>query len=116
MKRRSLGFLLAALMTLAGSARAQMTNDMDLVYARYHMAIRAAEACRGVHPTDAVWRKWSAYIDAKTHYELGAGERLAVIEGAKTDTRIIVRRQGCDSDDAKDLLKLYDAELAAMAK
>ena len=65
----------------AGAAVAQMSNDMDLVYARYHMAIRAAELCRGVTPTDRVWRKWSRYIDARTHYELGAGERLSVVEG-----------------------------------
>ncbi len=93
-----------------------MTNDMDLVYARYHMAIRAAELCRRVEAGDAIWRKWSGYIDRKTNYELGAGERLSVIEGARDDTTILVRRQGCDSDDVKDALALYDAELAALAK
>src|SRR5580698_3123322 len=60
-----------------------MTNDMDLVYARYHMAIRAAELCRGVAAGDAIWRKWASYIDEKTNHELGAGERLSVIDGAK---------------------------------
>jgi hypothetical protein len=102
---------------LAGPAVAgPMTNDMDLVYARYHMAIRAAELCRGVTADDAIWRRWSGYIDRKTHYELGAGERLSVIEGARDDIRILVRRQGCDSDDVKGALTLYDAELAGMAK
>ena len=102
---------------LAGPAAAgPMTNDMDLVYARYHMAIRAAELCRGVTAGDAIWRKWSSYIDQKTHYELGAGERLSVIEGAKSDATMMVRRQGCSDDDVKDLLALYDAELAALAK
>ena len=43
-----------------------MTNDMDLIYARYHMAIRAAELCRGIRAGDALWRKWSSYIDRQT--------------------------------------------------
>jgi hypothetical protein len=102
---------------MAGPAFAgPMTNDMDLVYARYHMAIRAAELCRGVDPADGIWRKWSSYIDRKTFYELGAGERLSVIEGAKDDATIMVRRQGCADDDVKDLLALYDAELAPLAR
>jgi hypothetical protein len=102
---------------LSGPALAgTMTNDMDLVYARYHMAIRAAELCRGITAGDAIWRKWASYIDLKTHYELGAGERLSVIEGARDDTTLLVRRRGCDEDDVKDALALYDAELAALAK
>ena len=112
---RRFAFLMACLCASPATA-GPMTNDMDLVYARYHMAIRAAELCRGVRADDAIWRKWSSYIDRKTHYELGAGERLSVIEGAKDDTRILVRRQGCGSDDVKDVLALYDAELAAMAQ
>jgi len=109
--------ILIAACLCGGSAFAgPMTNDMDLVYARYHMAIRAAELCRSLAPGDAVWRKWSSYIDRKTNYELGAGERLSVIDGAKDDTTIMVRRQGCEDDDVKDLLALYDAELAPLAK
>ena len=109
--------LIAASLCCSGPALAgPMTNDMDLVYARYHMAIRAAELCRGLAPGDAIWRKWSSYIDRKTNYELGAGERLSVIEGAKDDATIMVRRQGCTDDDVKDLLALYDVELAALAK
>ena len=103
-----------ALIEAAGAG--PMTNDMDLVYARYHMAIRAAELCRGVTADDRIWRKWSSYIDRKTDYELGAGERLSVLEGAKDDTTIMVRRQGCEDDDVKDLLALYDAELAPLAR
>jgi hypothetical protein len=114
--------LLAACLLIAGAApigsagAGPMANDMDLVYARYHMAIRAAELCRGVTAADGLWRKWSTYIDRKTFHELGAGERLSVIEGAKDDTTFMVRRQGCDSEGVKALLALYDAELAPLAK
>ena len=83
-----------------------------MVYARYHMAIRAAQLCRGVKPDADTWRRWASYIDEKTEHELGAGERLAAIEGAKTDARLLVRRQGCGDDDVVYLLGIFDAELA----
>jgi hypothetical protein len=105
------------LILAAGNAAATgMTNDMDLVYGKYQMAIRAAELCRGVVGDDAAWRKWSTYIDAKTHHELGAGERLSILEGVKGDVTWMVRRRGCDSQGVKDLLALYDAELAGLLK
>jgi hypothetical protein len=108
---------LAALVGLAGGASAAaqtMTNDMDLVYGRYQMAIRAAQLCRGVADDAAHWHQWSSYLDAKTNHELGAGERLFVLEGAKSDVTRMVRRRGCDSDGIKDLLALYDTDLAKL--
>ena len=110
------GLVLAGMAVWSMPAAAQvMTNDMDLVYGKDQMAIRAAILCRGVADDAANWRKWSTYLDAKTHYELGAGERLFVLEGAKSDVTLMVRRRGCDSDGIKDLLALYDAELAGLA-
>jgi len=102
--------------TISAATAAPMTNDMDLVYGKYQMAIRAAQLCLGAPNTDAVWRKWSGYLDAKTNHELGAGERLSIIEGVKGDVTYMVRRQGCDSPPVKDLLALYDAELAGLLK
>jgi hypothetical protein len=104
------------LVSLASAAAAAMTNDMDLIYGKYQMAIRAAQLCRGAPDSDSVWRKWSSYIDAKTNHELGAGERLSIIEGVKGDVTYMVRRQGCDSGPVKDLLALYDAELAGLIR
>ena len=116
MRRMGAVGLVLALVT-GPAAAVTMTNDMDLVYARYQMAIRAAIMCRGVTADDPTWRKWSSFIDEKTNHELGAGERLSVIEGAKTDVTYMVRRQGgCGSDGIKDLLVLYDAELAPLLK
>ncbi len=99
---------------VSAATAAPMTNDMDLIYGKYQMAIRAGQLCRGAPDTDAVWRKWSSYLDAKTNHELGAGERLSLIEGVKRDVTYMVRRQGCDSEAVKDLLALYDAELAGL--
>jgi hypothetical protein len=101
---------------ISGVSAAPMTNDMDLVYGKYQMAIRAAQLCRGAPDTDAAWRKWSGYLDAKTNHELGAGERLSIIEGVKGDVTYMVRRQGCNSEAVKDLLALYDSELAGLIK
>ena len=108
------GLLLA--LASGEAAAAAMANDMDLVYGKYQMAIRAAQLCRGAPDDDATWRKWSGYIDAKTNHELGAGERLFILEGVKGDVTRMVRRRGCDSDGIKDLLAFYDAELAGLAK
>ena len=99
---------------VSAATAAPMANDMDLVYGKYQMAIRAAQLCRGAPDTDAVWRKWSSYLDAKTNHELGAGERLSIIEGVKGDVTYLVRRQGCGSPTIRDLLAFYDAELAAL--
>jgi len=114
--RRLAAVGLVFLSMISAAAAAPMTNDMDLVYGRYQMAIRAAQLCRGAPDTDAVWRKWSSYIDTKTNHELGAGERLSIIEGVKGDVTYMVRRQGCESDGIRDLLALYDADLAGFAK
>ncbi len=101
---------------IAASRAAPMTNDMDLVYGKYQMAIRAAQLCRGAPDTDAAWRRWSSYLDRQTHYELGAGERLSIIEGVKGDVTHLVRRAGCDSEPVQDLLMLYEAELARLLR
>jgi hypothetical protein len=107
---------LGILSMVSAALAAPMTNDMDLIYGKYQMAIRAAQLCRGAPDNDAVWRKWSSYLDEQTHHELGAGERLSIIEGVKGDVTYMVRRQGCDSDAVKDLLSLYDAELAGLLR
>ena len=97
---------------VAGIAAAQ---DQTAIYSQYHQAIRAAEVCREFTLDPAAWTKVSTYIDKKINYEIPAGERLTLIEAAKTDTRELVWNKGCDSDEVKALLSLYDAELATPA-
>jgi hypothetical protein len=43
------------------------------------------------------------------NHEIGGGERLTLIETAKTDARVLAQKKGCDSEDAQALLKDYDA-------
>ena len=95
----------------AGFAAAQDRNAMD---SQYHQAIRAAEVCRDMKLDPATWSKVSTYIDQKINYEIPAGERLTLIETAKTDTRVLVEKKGCESDEVAALLSLYDTELASL--
>jgi hypothetical protein len=114
MMRLIAGAGLGIVSMIPAASAAPMTNDMDLIYGKYQMAIRAAQLCRGAPDSDAVWRKWSGYLDEKTNHELGAGERLSIIEGVKSDVTYMVRHEGCDSPPIQDLLVLYDSELAGL--
>lgn len=98
-----------SVMGAAGFAAAQ---DQTAIYSQYHQAIRAAETCREMTLDPAAWSKASTYIDKKINYEIPAGQRLTLIEAAKSDTRVLIWNMGCDSDEVKALLGLYDAELA----
>ena len=60
----------------------------------------------------AKWSKVSTYIDQKINYEIPAGERLTLIESAKTDTRVLIEKKGCGSDEVTALLGVYNGELA----
>jgi hypothetical protein len=95
----------------AGLAAAQ---DANATYSQYHQAIRANEVCRETTLDPATWSKVSTYIDQKINYEIPAGERLTLIEAAKTDTRVLIEKKGCDSEEVTALLGLYDGELASL--
>ena len=109
----------AALLTgvtfgLTGAASAQ--DDMNATWTKYQEAVRVAELCRYMKHDAAQWAKMGPYIDGKVNHEIGGGERLTLIETAKSDAWKAARVKGCESDDAKTLLSLYDAELAPLAK
>lgn len=100
--------------SVLGSAGVAAAQDMNAMYSQYHQAIRAAEVCRDMKLDPMTWSKVSTYIDQKINYEIPAGERLTLIEAAKTDTRVLVERKGCESDDVASLLSLYDNELSSL--
>ena len=101
---------------IAAASAAPMTNDMDLIYGKYQMAIRAAQLCRYMKHDAAQWAKMGPYIDAKVNHEIGGGQRLTLIEEAKSGAWKAARVEGCESEGTKTLLSLYDAELAPLAK
>ena len=118
MYKKSVTALTAAAL-LAGAAigwvgAAQAQDDAAATWTKYQEAVRLAELCRDMSHDSAAWGKMGPYIDSKVNHEIGGGERLTLIETAKTDARKMAAHHGCDSDDSKGLLALYDAELAPL--
>ena len=102
--------LAAALLAgMAGAAGTAMAQDAAAKWTQLQESVRLAEICRGVVHDRATWRTLGAKIDAAVNHEIGGGERLTLIETAKTDARELAVSKGCGSEDAQALLKDYDA-------
>jgi hypothetical protein len=103
--------LLAAALAagVAGSAGAALAQDSAAKWTQLQEAVRLAEICRGVTHDRDTWRSLGMKIDAMVNHEIGGGERLTLIETAKTDARVLATSKGCDSEDVQALLKEYDA-------
>jgi hypothetical protein len=110
LSRLSLAALVAA--GVAGGAALASAQDMAGTFSKYYQAIRATELCRDTAIDSAQWHKIATFIDTKVNHEIGAGERLTLIETAKTDARKLVDAKGCEHQAVQDLLKVYDDELA----
>ena len=108
------GMLTGVTLGLTGTAMAQ--DSMAATWTKYQEAVRVAELCRYMKHDAAQWAKMGPYIDGKVNHEIGGGERLTLIETAKSDAWKAAKVKGCESDDAKTLLSLYDSELAPLAK
>jgi hypothetical protein len=108
------GMLSAATLGMSGAATAQ--DDMAATWTKYQEAVRVAELCRYMKHDAAQWAKMGPYIDAKVNHEIGGGQRLTLIEEAKSGAWKAARVEGCESEGTKTLLSLYDAELAPLAQ
>src|SRR3954454_8544348 len=106
------GMLTGLSLGFAGTASA---DDMTATWTKSQEAVRVAELCRYMKHDAGQWAKMGPYIDSKVNHEIGGGERLTLIETAKSDAWKAAKVKGCESDDAKTLLSLYDAELAPLA-
>ena len=106
---------LLAGVTLGWTATAS-ADDMTAVWTKYEEAVRVAELCRGMMHDAAAWAKMGPYIDGKVNHEISGGQRLTLIEDAKTEARKVAKLKGCDSEEAKSYLTVYDAELAPLLK
>jgi hypothetical protein len=85
--------------------------DMAETYQNYQSGIIAKQLCSDTKMTQEEFNKVNEVLDKNVNYELGAGERLSIIESAKVSTKKLVKREGCDSPDVTALITLYD-ELA----
>ena len=102
--------LLAATLAagVVGSTGAAVAQDSAAKWTQLQEAVRLAEICRGVTHDRETWRTLGKKIDDAVNHEIGGGERLTLIETAKTDARVLATKKGCDSEDAQALLKDYD--------
>ena len=107
--------LMAGLVVGAGfallAAAPAVAQDAAETYKQYQAGIYAKELCSDKMFTQDEYDKLGEALDKKVNYDLGAGQRLTLIEGMKDDTKKLVKREGCNSDQVKELLKRYD-ELA----
>jgi hypothetical protein len=109
-KKFSRKLLAAALVAgVTGSAGAALAQDAAAKWTQLQEAVRLAEICRGVVHDRATWRTLGTKIDAAVNHEIGGGERLTLIETAKTDARVLAVSEGCDSEEVQALLAEYDA-------
>jgi hypothetical protein len=92
----------------AGTAGSALAQDAAAKWTQLQEAVRLAEICRGVTHDRETWRTLGTKIDAAVGHEVGGGERLTLIETAKTDARVLATKKGCDSEDVSALLKEYD--------
>ena len=100
----------------AGFGATASADDMNAAWSKYQEAVRVAELCRYMRHDASAWAKMGPYIDSKVNHEISGAERLTLIEDAKTDARKVAKLKGCNSDDAKTYLSLYDNELAPLIK
>jgi len=110
LSRLSLSAVMAA--GIVGASVTAFADDLSGTYSKYYESIYASEMCRDTQIDPAGWKKLADYIDNKVNHEIGAGERLTLIETAKTDARKLKDSKGCSHQMVQDLLKVYDSELA----
>ena len=110
LSRLSLSALMAV--SVVGASVTAFADDLSGTYSKYYEAIYASELCRNTQIDAAGWKKLADFIDNKVNHEIGAGERLTLIETAKSDARKLRDSKGCAHQSVQDLLKVYDSELA----
>jgi hypothetical protein len=108
-KKFSRTLLAAALAAgVAGTTGAALAQDSAAKWTQLQEAVRLAEICRGVVHDRETWRTLGNKIDVAVGHEIGGGERLTLIETAKTDARVLATSKGCDHEETQALLKEYD--------
>ncbi|MCI0430230.1 MAG: hypothetical protein L0210_06780 [Rhodospirillales bacterium] len=111
-KSRLSASLVAGVGLVLLAAAPALAQDAAETYKQYQAGIYAKELCSGSMFSQDEFNKLGEALDKKVNYDLGAGTRLSLIESMKGDTKKLVKREGCDSENVAALLKLYD-ELAA---
>jgi len=97
-----------AALALPAAAQDQATKD---TYLRYHQAIAVTAKCEEKVFNDVEQSHMATYIDQHVNNQIGAGERLHLIEQAKSNAYELVTKWGCDSDKVGEYRTLFEQEL-----
>jgi len=97
-----------AVLAMPAAAQDQATKDL---YLRYHQAIAVIAKCEERVFNETEHSHMATYIDQQVHNEIGAGERLHLIELAKSNAYELVTKWGCDSDKLAEYRSLFNEEL-----
>ena len=114
MSRRAVLIFSALAMGCAAPRGAGADDANEATYLRYHRAINAEATCkhRNFGPSDDT--RMASYIEGKVHHPIGPDRRVSLIEQARLDIDQLVEQRGCDSAAIKELLTVFDAELAPL--
>ncbi len=96
---------------LALALPAAADSEAEALYSRYHEAIEVAKLCRNITFDQGDIDRMAAVIHDRIGHDIGA-KRLSLLTKGQRDGDEVVKKHGCESDEAKDLLGLYDADLA----
>jgi len=101
---------LTAVAVLAMPAAAQDDAGKD-AYLRYHQAIAVTAKCEEREFNQTEHSHMASYIDQKVNNEIGAGDRLHLIEQAKSNAYELVTKWGCKDPHVTEYTTLFDQEL-----
>ncbi|TQV83524.1 hypothetical protein [Denitrobaculum tricleocarpae] len=105
------GLMLAILVFALGAARPSVASeDAEASFTRYQQAIEVTKQCLQIGFSDGEYERMGEIINEKVGHKVGA-KRLSLLLAAQKDARNLVESEGCDSSQAQELIKIYDAEL-----
>jgi hypothetical protein len=123
LKAMAAAAIAVAITGISGIAEAETLETVEQTFVRYYSAIEAADQCLDYNftpvGTDDAEQQWigeaqsrmGAYIDSQVGHQIGAGERLHLIERAKGETDAYIGEHTCDGGRALGLLALFQTEL-----
>jgi len=114
---RTLGLAAGAFCLLSfGANAADDMMEVEKTFSKMHEAIAAAAVCGGRSFSRDDYQKMSAVIDKAVNYQLGAGQRLALIQAAKAKVRgetmtNSANAKNCDGDHIQNSLIVFKSNL-----
>ena len=94
--------------------RGMADDAFEGTYLRYQQAIHAEAVCKQRDFGADDDARLATYLEGKVHHRVGPDKRLTLIERARLQIDQLVEQRGCDSSELRELLALFQAELAPL--